>query len=198
MLALLPGDGTVGQALVDDPRIAGVAFTGGTETAQSIAQALAARPGPIVPFIAETGGINAMIVDSSALAEQVVTDVLASAFGSAGQRCSALRLLCLQDDIADRVLHMLQGAAETLVIGDPMDPATDVGPVIDEEARAALERACCNSSARRCSRCLCRPAPNTAASSRRAPTCCSHARELQSGDFRSRAVHRALRRGSAG
>ena len=87
---------------MNDPRIAGVAFTGGTETARSIAQALAARPGPIVPFIAETGGINAMIVDSSALPEQVVGDVLASAFGSAGQRCSALRLLCLQDDIADR------------------------------------------------------------------------------------------------
>ena len=142
VLALLPGDGTVGQALVRDPRIAGVAFTGGTETAQSIAQALAARPGPIVPFIAETGGLNAMIVDSSALAEQVVTDVLASAFGSAGQRCSALRLLCLQEDIADRVLHMLQGAMATLVIGDPIDLATDVGPVIDEEARAALEQAC--------------------------------------------------------
>ena len=140
-LALLPGDGTVGQALVNDPRVAGVAFTGGTETAQSIARSLAARPGPIVPFIAETGGINAMIVDSSALAEQVVTDVLASAFGSAGQRCSALRLLCLQDDIADRVLHMLRGAVETLLIGDPMDPATDVGPVIDDDARASLERA---------------------------------------------------------
>jgi RHH-type proline utilization regulon transcriptional repressor/proline dehydrogenase/delta 1-pyrroline-5-carboxylate dehydrogenase len=138
-LALLPGDGTVGQALVNDPRIAGVAFTGGTETAQAIARSLAARPGPIIPFIAETGGINAMIVDSSALAEQVVTDVLTSAFGSAGQRCSALRLLCLQDDIADRVLRMLHGAAETLRIGDPLDPATDVGPVIDEDARAALE-----------------------------------------------------------
>ena len=82
-----------------------------------------------------------MIVDSSALAEQVVTDVLTSAFGSAGQRCSALRLLCLQDDIADRVLRMLRGAAETLLIGDPLDPATDVGPVIDEDARASLERA---------------------------------------------------------
>jgi RHH-type proline utilization regulon transcriptional repressor/proline dehydrogenase/delta 1-pyrroline-5-carboxylate dehydrogenase len=142
VLALLPGDGTVGQALVSDPRIAGIAFTGGTETAQSIAQALAARPGPIVPFIAETGGLNAMIADSSALAEQVVTDVLASAFGSAGQRCSALRLLCLQEDIAARVLRMLQGAMETLVIGDPMQLATDVGPVIDDDARAALEHAC--------------------------------------------------------
>jgi RHH-type proline utilization regulon transcriptional repressor/proline dehydrogenase/delta 1-pyrroline-5-carboxylate dehydrogenase len=106
-----------------------------------IATSLATRPGPIIPFIAETGGINAMIVDSSALPEQVVTDVIASAFGSAGQRCSALRLLCLQNDIADRILHMLRGAAETLVIGDPLDPATDVGPVIDEEARSALERA---------------------------------------------------------
>jgi delta 1-pyrroline-5-carboxylate dehydrogenase len=100
------------------------------------------------PFIAETGGINTMIVDSSALAEQVVTDVLTSAFGSAGQRCSALRLLCLQDDIADRVLRMLQGAAETLLIGDPLDPATDVGPVIDEDARAALERAVARSARR--------------------------------------------------
>jgi RHH-type transcriptional regulator, proline utilization regulon repressor / proline dehydrogenase / delta 1-pyrroline-5-carboxylate dehydrogenase len=140
-LALLPGDGSVGQALVNDPRIAGIAFTGGTETAQGIARSLAARPGPIVPFIAETGGVNAMIVDSSALPEQVVADVITSAFGSAGQRCSALRLLCLQDDIADRVLRMLHGAAETLVIGDPLDPITDVGPVIDEEARVALERA---------------------------------------------------------
>jgi len=140
-LALLPGDGTVGAALVNDQRIAGVAFTGGTETAQTIAQLLAVRGGPIIPFIAETGGINAMIVDSSALPEQVVTDVIASAFGSAGQRCSALRLLCLQDDIADRVLRMLQGAAETLLIGDPLDPATDVGPVIDEDARTLLERA---------------------------------------------------------
>ena len=139
VLNLVCGDGTVGQLLVGDPRIAGIAFTGGTETAQHIARALAARPGPIVPFIAETGGVNAMIVDSSALPEQVVTDALASAFGSAGQRCSALRLLCVQDDIADRVLAMLRGAAETLAIGDPLDPATDVGPVIDEEARDRLQ-----------------------------------------------------------
>jgi len=142
VLAVLPGGGVVGQALVKDPRVAGVAFTGGTETAQAIAQSITARSGPIIPFIAETGGINAMIVDSSALAEQVVTDVLASAFGSAGQRCSALRLLCLQEDIAERVLRMLRGAAETLVIGDPLDTSTDIGPVIDEEARAALERSC--------------------------------------------------------
>ncbi len=138
-LVLLPGDGPgVGASLIRDPRIAGVAFTGGTETARAIAAALAARPGPLVPLIAETGGINAMVVDSSALAEQVVTDVLASAFGSAGQRCSALRLLCLQEEIADRVLAMLAGAAETLMIGDPLDPATDIGPVIDEDARTAL------------------------------------------------------------
>ena len=138
-LALLPGDGQVGAALVSDPRISGVAFTGGTDTAQSIARDLAARPGPIVRLIAETGGINAMIVDSSALPEQVVADVLSSAFGSAGQRCSSLRLLCLQEEIADRVLVMLRGAAETLTIGDPLDPATDIGPVIDTEALAALD-----------------------------------------------------------
>jgi RHH-type proline utilization regulon transcriptional repressor/proline dehydrogenase/delta 1-pyrroline-5-carboxylate dehydrogenase len=139
-LALLTGDATVGEALVNDPRISGVAFTGGTASARAIACALAARPGPIVPLIAETGGINAMIVDSSALAEQVVGDVLTSAFGSAGQRCSALRLLCLQEDIADRMLAMLRGAAETLVLGDPLDPATDIGPLIGEAARSGLER----------------------------------------------------------
>ncbi len=120
ILAIATGDGRVGQALVSDPRIAGVAFTGGTETAQAIARAIAARPGPIIPFIAETGGINAMIVDSSALPEQVVADILTSAFGSAGQRCSATRLLCIQEELAPRLLEMLQGAAETLVIGDPL------------------------------------------------------------------------------
>jgi RHH-type proline utilization regulon transcriptional repressor/proline dehydrogenase/delta 1-pyrroline-5-carboxylate dehydrogenase len=139
VLHLLPGAGEIGAALVSDPRIAGVAFTGGTDTAQGIARALAARPGQLVPLIAETGGVNAMIVDSSALPEQVVADALASAFGSAGQRCSALRLLCVQEEIADRLLRMLHGAAETLAIGDPLDPATDVGPVIDDAARAALE-----------------------------------------------------------
>jgi RHH-type proline utilization regulon transcriptional repressor/proline dehydrogenase/delta 1-pyrroline-5-carboxylate dehydrogenase len=138
-LKVLPGDGQTGAALINDPRIAGVAFTGGTETARSIARDLAARPGPILPFIAETGGVNAMIVDSSALPEQVVADVLTSAFGSAGQRCSSLRLLCLQEQIADRMLTMLRGAAEMLVIGDPLDPATDIGPVIDAEALTALE-----------------------------------------------------------
>jgi RHH-type transcriptional regulator, proline utilization regulon repressor / proline dehydrogenase / delta 1-pyrroline-5-carboxylate dehydrogenase len=139
VLALLPGDGPIGAAIVTDPRIAGVAFTGGTDTARNIALSLAARPGPIIPFIAETGGINAMIVDSSALPEQVVADVLSSAFGSAGQRCSSLRLLCLQEDVADRMLTMLRGAAETLVIGDPLDPATDIGPIIDHDALAALD-----------------------------------------------------------
>jgi RHH-type proline utilization regulon transcriptional repressor/proline dehydrogenase/delta 1-pyrroline-5-carboxylate dehydrogenase len=139
VLALLPGDGAIGAALVTDPRIAGVAVTGGTDTARSIALSLASRTGPLIPFIAETGGINAMIVDSSALPEQVVADVLSSAFGSAGQRCSSLRLLCLQEDIADRILTMLRGAAETLTIGDPLDPATDVGPVIDQDALAALQ-----------------------------------------------------------
>lgn len=139
VLRLFPGDGRVGTALVSDPRIAGVAFTGGTDTARNIARDLAARPGPILPLIAETGGINAMIVDSSALPEQVVTDVLSSAVGSAGQRCSSLRLLCLQEDVADRVLTMLRGAAEMLVIGDPLDPATDIGPVIDADALAVLE-----------------------------------------------------------
>ena len=139
VLQLVLGDGAVGKMLMNDARVAGVAFTGGTATAQGIARALAARSGPIIPLIAETGGVNAMIVDSSAVPEQVVSDALASALGSAGQRCSALRLLCVQDDIAERVLHMLHGAAETLVIGDPLDPATDVGPVIDEEAQRRLQ-----------------------------------------------------------
>ena len=141
VLHLLPGDGeTVGAALVADPQIAGVAFTGSTETGRAINQSLAARPGPIAPLIAETGGQNAMIVDSSALAEQVVADAIVSAFDSAGQRCSALRLLYMQDDIADRLLPMLTGAMAELSIGDPALLATDVGPVIDEPARQALER----------------------------------------------------------
>ena len=138
-LALLPGSGErVGGRLVNDARVDGVVFTGATETAALINRALAARDGPIVPLIAETGGLNAMIVDSSALTEQVVGDVLRSAFLSAGQRCSALRLLVLQDDVADRTLEMLAGAMAELVVGDPARLATDVGPVIDGEARAAL------------------------------------------------------------
>ena len=141
VIHLLPGSGeTIGAALVADPRIAGIAFTGSTETARGINQALAARPGPIVPLIAETGGQNAMIVDSSALPEQVIADVVTSAFDSAGQRCSALRLLYLQDDIADRVLPMLAGAMAELTLGDPALIATDIGPVIDSDSRAALQR----------------------------------------------------------
>ncbi|MBL26922.1 MAG: bifunctional proline dehydrogenase/L-glutamate gamma-semialdehyde dehydrogenase [Rhodospirillaceae bacterium] len=139
-LNLVPGSGeAVGAPLVADPRVAGVAFTGSVATGRAIARALAARDGPIVPLIAETGGMNAMIVDSSALPEQVVADVLASAFDSAGQRCSCLRVLFLQADIADRVLAMLAGAMAELRIGDPGLLATDVGPVIDAEAKATLD-----------------------------------------------------------
>ena len=138
-LALMPGPGeTIGAQLCADPRIAGVAFTGSTAVGSAIARSLAART-PIVPLIAETGGQNAMIVDSSALAEQVVADVVQSAFESAGQRCSALRVLCLQEDIAPRVIEMIAGAMEELVIGDPGDLATDVGPVIDAAAKTTLE-----------------------------------------------------------
>jgi len=139
-LHLLPGDGpTVGAPLVADPRIAGVAFTGSTETARAINQALAARPGPIVPLIAETGGQNVMIVDSSALPEQVVRDVLISSFQSAGQRCSALRVLFVQEDIAERLEEMLAGAMAELTVGDPALLSTDVGPVIDDAAKDVLE-----------------------------------------------------------
>jgi RHH-type transcriptional regulator, proline utilization regulon repressor / proline dehydrogenase / delta 1-pyrroline-5-carboxylate dehydrogenase len=140
VLHLLPGDGpNVGAPLVADPRVAGVAFTGSTETAQAINRALAARSGPLATLIAETGGQNVMIVDSSALPEQVVRDVLISAFQSAGQRCSALRILCVQEDIADKLLEMLAGAMAELTVGDPGLLATDIGPVIDEEARHSLE-----------------------------------------------------------
>ena len=132
-LILAPGGPEVGAALVADVRVAGVAFTGSTATAKRIARALVEDDArPIVPLIAETGGINAMIVDSTALPEQVVADVVASAFRSAGQRCSALRLLLVQEEVAETVLHMLAGAMETLIVGDPGDPATDVGPVIDQ------------------------------------------------------------------
>jgi RHH-type transcriptional regulator, proline utilization regulon repressor / proline dehydrogenase / delta 1-pyrroline-5-carboxylate dehydrogenase len=141
VLHLLPGDGpTVGAPLVADRRVAGIAFTGSTDTARAINQTLASREGPIVPLIAETGGINAMIVDSSALPEQVVADTLASSFNSAGQRCSALRVMFVQEDIAPKLLEMLAGAMAELKIGDPGLLATDVGPVIDEEARQNLVR----------------------------------------------------------
>ncbi|HYJ84047.1 MAG TPA: L-glutamate gamma-semialdehyde dehydrogenase [Allosphingosinicella sp.] len=132
-LILAAGRRDMGQKLMEDVRIAGVAFTGSTATAKTIARTLIADDDrDIIPLIAETGGINAMIVDSTALAEQVVQDVITSAFRSAGQRCSALRLLVLQEDIADRTLEMLSGAMDTLVVGDPADPRTDVGPVIDK------------------------------------------------------------------
>jgi len=134
-LVLVTGGPEVGAALTADPRIAGVAFTGSTPTAKKIAAALLeGEDRPLVPLIAETGGINAMIVDSTALPEQVVADVLTSAFRSAGQRCSALRLLLLQEEIADGVIEMLRGAMELLILGDPADPRTDVGPVIDQAA----------------------------------------------------------------
>ncbi|HTM95398.1 MAG TPA: bifunctional proline dehydrogenase/L-glutamate gamma-semialdehyde dehydrogenase PutA, partial [Croceibacterium sp.] len=140
VLQLAPGDGKVGALLTSDPRIAGVAFTGSTETARAINRSLAARDAPIATLIAETGGQNAMIVDSSALPEQVTRDVAASAFQSAGQRCSALRVLYLQDDIYDATLAMVRGAFEALVVGDPAALETDVGPVIDAEAKAALDK----------------------------------------------------------
>jgi RHH-type transcriptional regulator, proline utilization regulon repressor / proline dehydrogenase / delta 1-pyrroline-5-carboxylate dehydrogenase len=139
-LHLLPGDGKVGAALVADPRVGGVAFTGSTEVARAIDRALAAKDGPIVPLIAETGGINPMIVDATALPEQVTDDVITSAFRSAGQRCSALRLLCVQEDVADPIVEMIAGAARELTLGDPRAPSTHVGPVIDAEAKEKLDR----------------------------------------------------------
>lgn len=129
----------IGNPLLVDPSLCGVMFTGSTETARGINQTLAKREGPIIPFIAETGGQNAMIVDSSALPEQVVTDVLTSAFNSAGQRCSALRVLFVQEDIADRVIKMLKGAMEELQLGDPLDLTTDIGPVIDQKSVDTLK-----------------------------------------------------------
>ena len=137
---LLPGGGEVGQLITNDPRIAGVSFTGSTATAQAINRGLAAREGPIATLIAETGGQNAMIVDSTALPEQVTRDVVASAFQSAGQRCSALRVLYIQDDVYDEMLKMIRGGFEALTIGNPEHLATDVGPVIDMDAKSSLER----------------------------------------------------------
>ena len=138
-LHFTPGGGQAGAALVADPRTAGVAFTGSTEVGLLINRTLAAKPGPIVPLIGETGGINAMIVDATALPEQVVDDVVVSAFRSAGQRCSALRLLCLQDDIATAMLDMLVGATAELKVGDPRQVDSHVGPVIDTDAKEKLE-----------------------------------------------------------
>ena len=143
-LQLLPGDGpSVGAPLVASSQVNGVLFTGSTAVAKALSRQLAQRltpDGQVVPLIAETGGLNAMVVDSSALAEQVVFDVLNSAFDSAGQRCSALRLLCIQEEAADRVLTMLRGALQELRVGNPDLLSTDVGPVIDEEARAGIEQ----------------------------------------------------------
>ena len=138
-LHFVPGDGTIGAALTAHRDIAGVVFTGSTEVARTINRTLAAKDGPIVPLIAETGGINAMIADATALPEQVADDVVTTAFRSAGQRSSALRLLFVQDDVADRMIEMITGAARELKIGDPHDPSTHVGPVIDAEAKARLD-----------------------------------------------------------
>lgn len=135
---LLPGDGEVGAALTSHPDVAGVAFTGSTETAWAINRTLAMKRGPIVPLIAETGGINAMLMDATALPEQVCDDVMMSAFRSAGQRCSALRLMFVQEDIADNMLQMLEGAAKELSLGHPTLASTDIGPVIDDEARSNI------------------------------------------------------------
>src|SRR6185503_9452027 len=138
-LHLVTGGGKLGDALIKDLRIQGVAFTGSNDTAWAIQKALADRRNAIIPFIAETGGINAMIADSSALPEQVVRDLVRSAFDSAGQRCSAARLFFVQEDVAKPMIDMLVGATEVLDIGDPLDYATDIGPVIDEDASDKLE-----------------------------------------------------------
>jgi RHH-type proline utilization regulon transcriptional repressor/proline dehydrogenase/delta 1-pyrroline-5-carboxylate dehydrogenase len=140
VLQLLPGDGaTVGALLTSDPRVSGVVFTGSTETAWAINRALAARPAALATLIAETGGQNALIADSSALPEQLVKDAMTAAFDSAGQRCSAARILFVQSDIADKVIDMLSGAMDELVVGDPALLSTDVGPVIDDDALQVLQ-----------------------------------------------------------
>jgi len=140
VLHLVPGRGeTVGAALTAHAGISGVCFTGGTSTARIINKTLANRDGPILPLIAETGGLNAMFVDTTALREQVIDDMIVSAFGSAGQRCSALRLAFLPHDTADMLIEGLKGAMDELSLGDPGKPDTDIGPVIDAEARQALE-----------------------------------------------------------
>jgi len=140
VLQFVPGEGgEVGAALTRDPRLAGVVFTGGTDTARVIERSMAARPGAIGTLIAETGGLNVMLADSSALAEQLVLDVVQSGFNSAGQRCSALRVLLVQEEIAPRVQTLLAGAMDELVVGDPARLSTDVGPVIDDDALRMLE-----------------------------------------------------------
>lgn len=139
VLQIAIGDGSIGAKLVEHPDVAGVAFTGSTSVAQIINRTLAAKSGPIVPLIAETGGQNAMIVDSTALPEQVVDDVMLSAFGSAGQRCSALRVLYLQEDTADKIIALLKGAMLQAKVGAAADPSSDISQIIDEEARSNLE-----------------------------------------------------------
>jgi RHH-type proline utilization regulon transcriptional repressor/proline dehydrogenase/delta 1-pyrroline-5-carboxylate dehydrogenase len=135
----VPGDGASARGSWSIRTWPACVFTGSTDVARIINRTLAAKDGPIVPLIAETGGINAMIVDATALPEQVADDVVTSAFRSAGQRCSALRLLCVQEDVADRMLAMIVGAARELANGDPRDPAVQIGPVIDAEAKERLE-----------------------------------------------------------
>ena len=140
VLHLLPGRGSkIGRVVLSDTRLAGIAFTGSTETAVTLNRALAAREGALPAIVAETGGMNCMIVDSTALPEQVARDVLSSAFDSAGQRCSALRVLFVQDDVADKMIEMILGAMDELSIGDPFKLSTDIGPVIDEAARQGLQ-----------------------------------------------------------
>ncbi|TIV76313.1 MAG: aldehyde dehydrogenase family protein, partial [Mesorhizobium sp.] len=142
-IQLLPGDGpSVGAPLTADPRIAGVCFTGSTEVAKLIEKQLADTAAPDAMLVAETGGLNAMIVDSTALPEQAVRDILASAFQSAGQRCSALRVLYVQKDVEKKMLEMLRGAMEALNLGDPWLISTDVGPVIDDEAQTSIRDYC--------------------------------------------------------
>jgi RHH-type proline utilization regulon transcriptional repressor/proline dehydrogenase/delta 1-pyrroline-5-carboxylate dehydrogenase len=139
-LQFLPGGGVeVGAALTRDPRLAGVVFTGSTDTARLIERAMASRPGALGTLVAETGGLNVLIADSSALAEQLVLDVVQSGFNSAGQRCSALRILLVQEEIAPRVQALLAGCMDEIVVGDPARLSTDIGPVIDDDARAMLE-----------------------------------------------------------
>lgn len=140
VLHLLQGDAAIGKIIPMDARIAGVVFTGSTAVAQSINKTLANREGPIATLIAETGGVNAMLVDASALLEQVTDDVVMSGFLSAGQRCSSLRHLFIQSEVSDAAIEMIAGAMETLRVGDPADPATDVGPLIDQEAAEAVTR----------------------------------------------------------
>jgi len=138
-LHFVPGDGRAGARLVAHPQVGGIVFTGSTEVARSINGTLAKKEGAIIPLIAETGGINAMIVDATALPEQVTDDVITSAFRSAGQRCSALRLLCVQEDVAGEMIEMIIGAVKELKIGDPREPSTNLGPIIDAEAKARLD-----------------------------------------------------------